>query len=92
MPAPLAVIEKKTALQYDGTNSAAILAFVNTANLGEDTSYSIISETGGILTMRSTWPNNFYDIGLAAGDYVLITFASAGAVPGDMFAKLYTVL
>jgi hypothetical protein len=91
MPAQQRITERQAALQYDGTNSAAILAFANTAPMGEGDIYSIESETGGVLTLTNT---NSY-IGppvLNSGDYLVVTRTlGTMGVTAAFLAAQYTV-
>ena len=72
MPVPQPVVPRLTALQYDGTNSADVLDFIQTGMPGGwGTTWAIHSETGGVLTVRSGNPDVWSDIAVPAG-YILV--------------------
>lgn len=67
-------------LVYDGTNSAEVAAMVESNSSIGPNSYSIGSESGGVLTIVSTDRDLWNDIVIHTGDRVVVS-ADAGVTP-----------
>lgn len=65
------VTERRPAIQYDGANSAAVLAL-----LGDQ--FTITSEVDGVLTLHSTWGGMGGDFTLNTGDWAVARADSGG--------------
>jgi hypothetical protein len=90
--ATLHIVPRAEAVLYGGSNSAELLTLLNdTWNwmLGQ-TSWSVLSETGGVITLRSNAPDVWTDITLNTGDYLYMP--DCQAVPAAMFALRYHTL
>jgi hypothetical protein len=81
------VTDRHPCLQYDGTNSTAILDMV-----GSD--FELVSETGGVLVFWN--PNDpMYQHTVNTGDYVIAVSAVGNlrqVVSPEQFAQLYLVI
>lgn len=84
---PQVVVPRLLALQYDGTNAAAIITFAN-SDVGA-TIYSLASEMGGHLEVASSAVGVWSDLSFDTGDYCV---TGQGAVPQALFAQRWHVL
>jgi hypothetical protein len=84
---PQVVVPRLLALQYDGTNAAAIITFAND-DVGV-TIYSFTSEVDGRLEVASSAVGVWSDLSFDEGDYCV---TGQGAVPQALFAQRYHVL
>ncbi len=87
MPVPKLVTQRIVVLEYDGTNSADILAMANTGQASQV--YSIDSEGGGTLVLESAQPSYWPHGTFATGDFCM---AGGGVIPGALFTGQYVVL
>ncbi len=88
MPPPKTVTPRMVALQYDGSNSADILAMAN-ADMASAV-YTVASEAEGTLVLASSQPSYWSDLTFAVGDYCLVPNASV--VAESMFPGRFVVL
>ena len=88
MPVPKLVTPQLVALEYDGANSADILAM---ANAGMSPAvYTAESEAGGTLVLASSQTSVWSDLTLVIGDYCLTPGPSV--VPAAAFPVRFVVL
>lgn len=87
MPTPVLVTSRIVALQYDGTNSAAVLALANADK--PSPVFTIDSEDGTGLALASAQPSVWPDVFLAPQDWCL---GGPSAVPSAQFAATWHVL
>jgi hypothetical protein len=91
-PVEQLVTYRQRSLQYDGTNSAAMLAFVEDGQpygWGSNT-WSIGSESAGVLVIASSNPDVWRDYTLNTGDHLVMP--AGDPVPDSLYARAYTVL
>jgi hypothetical protein len=69
------IVPRRTALQYDGTNAAELLALIQ--NAAEE--WSVESQAGGILTIVQTWDDQYghqvVPFALEVGDWMSLKLA-----------------
>ncbi len=87
MPVPKLVTYRLVVLEYDGTNSADILAMANTGY--DPAPYSIDSEGGGTLVLESAQPSVYSNLILAVGDFCQ---AGGNAISAAYFPDRFVVL
>ena len=87
MPVQKIVTQRIVVLEYDGTNSADILAMANTGQGSPP--YSIDSEGGGTLVLHSAQPSVWPHSTFETGDFCM---AGGSSITASYFPQQYIVL
>lgn len=82
-------------LQYDGTNSAEVVSEIEADGASSSTDVTIISETGGVLTIRIEQPGYLPprddEVMINEGDWIYLNGGYAYVILSAVFSEQYIV-